>query len=185
MALPARHTPPVPAAQPDSPLAVIVRVTNEGREARHCALIVSDVAEVMRPLPIEGVAHMPAFVLGLSLIRGTPIPVVDAAALLAHGREHRPLDEEAVPALEKVVPTRFVVVRAGDRRVALAVQGVLGVRPLARETLRALPPLLANAGAQVVTALGTLDAQLLTVLSGGYLVPPALWEALATPQGVT
>jgi len=84
-----------------------------------------------------------------------------------------------------VVPTRFVVVRAGDRRVALAVQGVLGVRPLARETLRALPPLLANAGAQVVTALGTLDAQLLTVLSGGYLVPPALWEALATPQGVT
>jgi purine-binding chemotaxis protein CheW len=138
---------------------------------------------VMRPLRVDGLANMPPFVLGLSIIRGAPTPVVDAAALLGHGPAggvaHEREEQWDANAVGASAPTRFVVLRAGERRVALAVAAVLGVRPLARETLQALPPLLRHADEQVVAAIGTLDAGLLTVLAGSYLVPPSLWTALA------
>lgn len=111
---------------------------------------------------------MPGFVLGLAIIRGAPTPVVDAGALLGEHGEGQ--------------PTRFVVMRVQERRVALAVEAVLGVKRLAGETLQALPPLLRHAADDVVAAIGTLDAQLLTVLGGGYLLPPAVWEQLATTK---
>jgi purine-binding chemotaxis protein CheW len=164
MAFPARSPPSTTAAPAaDSELAVVVRA-----RARHCAFIATGVAEVMRPLPIEVLANMPGFVLGLAIIRGAPTPVVDAGALLGEHGEGQ--------------PTRFVVMRVQERRVALAVEAVLGVKRLAGETLQALPPLLRHAADDVVAAIGTLDAQLLTVLGGGYLLPPAVWEQLATTK---
>lgn len=176
MAFSTRHKPEVAANTPaEARLAVIVEV-GEARahhdeapeadlRAHRCALWASDVVEVMRPLPIEGLADVAPFVLGVSVIRGTPTPVVDVAALLDQRRCQR--------------PSRFVLIRVGERRVALAVASVLGVRPLQGDTLHALPPLLRNASDQTLSALGTLDAHLLSVLGAGYLLPPSVWEALA------
>lgn len=73
---------------------------------------------------------------------------------------------------------RFVVMRAGERRVALALEAVLCVRALPAEALQELPPPLRHTTEEVVTAIGTLDAELLAVLGSSYLVPPALWEEL-------
>lgn len=179
MAISTRHTPAESAPVAAGPrLAVIAEVGASARGgeahavhgAHCCAFWASDVVEVMRPLPVQRLADMPPFVLGLSVIRGVPTPVVDAAALLDANRE----------GTERI--TRFVTIRLGERRVALAVAAVLGVRPLGSQTLQALPPLLGNASEQIVAALGTLDAQLLTVLRAGYLLPPSLWEALAAAQ---
>jgi chemotaxis signal transduction protein len=39
----------------------------------------------MRPLPIEPLSRMPCFVLGLSIIRRSPVPVIDARRLLNGG----------------------------------------------------------------------------------------------------
>src|ERR1039458_10836110 len=88
---------------------------------RCCALNLLHVVEIMRPLPVDEVAHMPAFVRGLSIIRGAPTPVVSLAALLA---------DSGGP------PTRFVVVRAGEGQVALAVDAVVRVFELDPATLR-------------------------------------------------
>lgn len=189
MVFPARNTPVVPAAPALSTrVAVIVKVranvaaSDHATTGRHCAFVAEDVAEVMRPLPIEALPAMPAFVLGLSIIRGEPTPVVDVATLLGDARPEtpRPRDRsDAHAAPDGVgVGTRFVVMRVGERRVALAVEAVLGVRPLRGETLRALPPLLHQVSEPVVSAIATLDARLLTVLAGGYLMPPSLWERL-------
>ena len=52
--------------------------------ARACAFPLHHVAETMRPLPIKRVAGTPSFVCGVSVIRGTPTPVVDLKALLEH-----------------------------------------------------------------------------------------------------
>src|SRR5688572_15607941 len=49
---------------------------------RVCALPLDAVVETMRPLVVEPVAGAPGFVSGLSIVRGEPIPVVDAARLL-------------------------------------------------------------------------------------------------------
>lgn len=123
--------------------------------ARRCALPVAHVIETMRPLPIEPIAAAPAFVLGVAVVRGGPVPVVDLAALQG---------------LDGVAIERFVTVDAGGRTVALAVTGVVGVRPLDDVALHDPPPLLAEA-TPAIEALGTLDGALLALLRTARVIP--------------
>ncbi len=136
-------------------------------EGRRCGIPLSHVVETLRPLPVEPLAETPAFVLGLAVIRGAPTPVVDAAALL--GREGQS-------------PTRFVVLRTPERRVALAVSAVLGVQTLDGSSLTALPPLLRKAGRELISALGTADGELLLILESVRLVPESVWRRLAAGE---
>jgi len=121
-----------------------------------CALPLEDIVETLRPLPIEPVSGAPGYVLGLSIIRGVPLPVVDVSQLLS-GRTS--------------TPVRLVVVKTGERRVAMAVDNVVGIQQIPADQLRDLPPLLRDAGAAVVSAVGTLDAELFMVLSGSRIIP--------------
>ena len=116
----------------------------------------------MRPLPLEQLAHMPDFVLGLSIIRGAPTPVVSLAFLF--GCAGGP-------------PGRLVVVRTGERPVALAVDEVLGVFALDPDTFRGLPPLVQSA-ADRLESVAALDAQLLFVLNASTMVPNEVWHEL-------
>jgi purine-binding chemotaxis protein CheW len=127
---------------------------------RLCALDLAHVVETMRPLPIEPMAGGPPFVLGLSIIRGIPTPVFDLAAWMG---------------LPTAPPTRFVSVVAGSRHVAIAVTAVTGVRTLEASELQAVPPLVQEAAAGHVQAVGTLDAHLLVVLSAARLLPDDAW----------
>jgi purine-binding chemotaxis protein CheW len=130
-----------------------------------CAIPVAHVAETMRPLPVDTVAGGPAFVLGLAVIRGKAVPVVDLLSVVGVGRT--------------VAPSRFVVLKVGQRRVALAVGAVLGIRALDRAG-EAAPPLLRDACADVVEAIGVLDSQLLFVLRASRLLSEEAWQRLAT-----
>jgi purine-binding chemotaxis protein CheW len=144
-------------------LALICRVRD-----RLCALQVADVVETMRPQPIDPLPSMPRFVCGVSLIRGSATPVVDVGALLALNDEPR--------------HTRFVVVRVGERRVALAVEGVIGVRGLPAASLEELPPLLRSADDEAIGSVGVLDARFLVVLRAARMVPEAVWEAMTSRE---
>ena len=119
---------------------------------RLCAIPVAEVAEIMRPLPLERLAALPDFVLGLGGIRGASVPVVDAGALLGGG------------AVAARPPGRFVLLRVGKRSVALAVEAVVGVRSLATDALGTLPPLLGEAGRELIAAIGAADGEFLLVL---------------------
>ncbi len=130
-----------------------------------CAVSLSDVCEVMRPLPVEALADMPPFVLGLAMIRGHAMPVVELARLLGDERSSS--------------VNRFVTLRAGDRFVALAVEHVDGVRALERKSFEAMPPLLGAERADLVESVATLDAQFLLVLRSARLIPEELWASLA------
>jgi purine-binding chemotaxis protein CheW len=125
-------------------------------ETRLCALPLEHVVETLRALPIEPVADAPPFVLGLAVIRGEPLPVVDVGRLLG---------------TDSAQAERFVIVNAGGRRVALAVDHVAGVRAVAPESLVALPPLMHTAASDVIAAIGLLDAELLLVLQSTRFVP--------------
>jgi purine-binding chemotaxis protein CheW len=121
------------------------------------------IVEILRLLAIEPLANAPRFVLGVSLIRGVPVPVVDTASLL---------DEHAAE------PERLVLIDVGGRLVALAVTSVLGLRYLGVAPSQALPPLLKGAAGKVVSAIGTLDAELLLFLDSARLAPRSLHESL-------
>ena len=128
-----------------------------------CALPLEHVDEAMRPLAVEAIAGMPSFVQGLAIVRGAPIPVVDAGTLLNGARSH---------------PTRFVTVKTGRRRIALAVDAVVGVVDISPGSLDPLPRLFQDASLDVISAIGTLDADLLLVLRSARLVPEEVWAGL-------
>jgi purine-binding chemotaxis protein CheW len=132
------------------------------------ALSLSEVLEIMRPLPVEPVAGMPASVLGLSVIRGKPVPVVHLGTLLGSAG---PAD-----------PTRFVTIRVAGRRVALAVDEVLGVRTLDPAAFDRLPPLLRDAQGDAIEAIGALDRHLLVVLNGARVLSEEISSALGASE---
>jgi purine-binding chemotaxis protein CheW len=137
-----------------------------------CALPVRHVVEIMRPLPIERLSGVPPFVVGVSVIRGVPVPVVDAGQLVRGERQ---------------AVSRLVTMRAGDtgeRVVALAVTGVLGLNPLPDTALTSLPPLLGGQRRREIIAMGVVDAGTLLVLDCARTVPESVWAALsATSAG--
>lgn len=139
--------------------------------AQRCiyALALEDVVETMRPLPVESVPGVPPFVWGVAIIRGEPVPVVDLGTLFQGP--------------DTSSPQRLVLLRTDRRLVALAVDEVLGVYPLEQSFQQGLPPLLQNANAELVAAVGVRDRQLLLVLQAARLVPDEVWRALASREG--
>lgn len=124
-----------------------------------CALPLSAVVETMRPLPIQKLENAPLGVIGVSIVRGTPTPVLDLAALL----------QEKSPS----VYTRFVSLRLGQRTVALAVDTVIGLREFANSSqLPAIPPLVQEIRPEVIEAMTAVDSELVLVLKSAGLVPP-------------
>lgn len=137
-----------------------VQVINHALIARvgslTCALPIEHVVETMRPLPVDPREVSAPFVKGLAIIRSEPTVVIDTALLLATvGAE----------------PTRFVVVRAGSRKIALTFDHVTGVEQLGA-TLSELPPLARKAG-DVIQSIAAIDRGLVVVLEAARLVEAA------------
>jgi purine-binding chemotaxis protein CheW len=122
------------------------------------------VQETMRPLPTQLLAAAPDFVIGVALIRGAAVPVVDVGALLGETGEPN--------------VTRFVTLRIGERSIALAVEAVLGIRELDSTSPQQLPPLLRDASSEVLSALDTLDTELLTLLKRARILTEPVLRAL-------
>jgi len=139
--------------------------------ARACAFPLHHVAETMRPLPIRPVAGTPSFVCGVSVIRGTPTPVVDLKALLEDSENSASYG-------------RFVSLKLDDRQVVVGVDSVVGLIHLDSAQMGKLPPLLKDVSADLVESFGTLDAQLLLVLSAARIVPDEVWLTLAKAEAI-
>lgn len=132
------------------------------------ALPLEDVAETMRPLPTRPLAGTARHVLGLTILRGRPAPVVDVARLLAGTAAEA---------------TRFIAVRTGRGLVALATGPVLGVRPgLADadtgEAVQQNTALLGPAPGRLVAGIGTLEGEPLFLLRSLSMVPHEVWSAV-------
>lgn len=132
-------------------------------DGRICAIPATDIVETMRSLPVEPLTGTPDCVAGVSIIRGAPVPVVDAAKLLGGVRARRGW---------------IVVLKVGQRRVALAVDAVVGLRLVDEAEARDLPPLLRNAGTAMISALGALDSALMVSLETMRILPEPILAKL-------
>ncbi len=117
-----------------------------------CGFSIDHVIETMRPLPIAPAPDRAGLVRGSSIIRGGPVPVLDTAALFGRSAH---------------APARCVVLRVSERRAALLVDAVLGVRTIRADRIAGLPPLLDQATRAQLRA---VDPALLTVLDAARLV---------------
>jgi len=110
---------------------------------------------------------MPQSLLGLCIIRGAPLPVVDAGLLL-NGCNSR--------------ARRLVTIGIADRTIALAVEQVIGIRSIDPEAMATLPPLLQNAAGDAVEAIRGLDGELLLLLDAARIIPEALLDKLSAAE---
>jgi purine-binding chemotaxis protein CheW len=152
----------VAGSDPDRNHQLILRVG-----AYLCAVPLAQVVETMRLLPIKPVAGVPAYVRGLSIIRGQPVPVVDAALLIGN---------------ESMQAARLVTIRTGARIVALAVGAVLGVIEIGAAGLSELPPLMREAATETIAGVGMLDRELLLLLRTARIFPQSLFDRLAAAE---
>lgn len=136
-----------------------------------CALPLEEVEETMRPLPVAPVSAAPAFVRGVSLVRGTPAPVVSLALLLGGALA------------EAGAGRRFVSLRVPEGRMALEVDEVRGLRWMEQDGLDSVPPLLSATASGHLQHLGSFDGRLLALLGTSRLLPEELWSRLGTSPG--
>jgi purine-binding chemotaxis protein CheW len=134
------------------------------------ALPLEPVVEIMRPRPFTQVAGAPPYVLGLSIIRGAPVPVVDIGRIVT-GTPSR--------------AARVITVRSATGIVALAVDEVIGLATFAEDICGRLPALLQDAAAETIAGVAALDAELIVVLRTGRLLPDhvlAMLDAARAPS---
>jgi purine-binding chemotaxis protein CheW len=129
-----------------------------------CALRLDEVRETMRPMETLPLAGTPAFVLGISVLRGVPTPVLDVCRLLGGG----PGDLR-----------RYVTVGTERGAVALATGEVTGIRPVHPEPAGGHPALLGGASSRLVAGVDTVGAEPLLLLQSMRAVPDEVWEAAA------
>lgn len=123
-------------------------------DAQVCALPLAAISEVMRGQPIVPREGLPQGVLGTAIIRGQAVPVVDAGQLLLGNTTSA---------------RRLLLLRIGERHVALAVDGIVGPRSISEQQLCATPPLL-QANDLVVDSIAVLDSELVHVLNSLRLI---------------
>jgi purine-binding chemotaxis protein CheW len=145
-------------AATDSHFSLVCRVG-----ALLCTLPVAHVLETMRPLPLDSVPGAPDAVAGMAVVHGVPLPVIALGRLFGATVTH---------------PERLIIVRAGTRRVGLEVDAVLGFRSLNGAQRQGLPPLLGGASEAAISAIGTLDGELMVVLEAARIVSAETFAAI-------
>jgi purine-binding chemotaxis protein CheW len=133
--------------QPEDPLRAVLLVR---AQTWFCAIPVSTVRETCRPLPTQPLDGVPAFVRGITIMRGRTTPVLHLATLLS--------GVVADPG------RRFVSVQVGETLVALELDEAVGVRHLSHTQLESATPLLSAARSRCVEGLTVLDGELLAWL---------------------
>lgn len=93
----------------------------------HYAISISQVAELVSPLPITALPHTPPEISGVADHRGDVIPVLDMRAHFA------------LPPAPPSRATRWILVNTGNRLVGLVVDRVLDVIGTKSEDMRPAP----------------------------------------------
>jgi purine-binding chemotaxis protein CheW len=117
----------------------------------HYAVPIEDVREVVAPLDLTTLPHMPEGIAGVCDHRDEVVPVIDLRAVFGLPRADRPKR------------TKWVIVGAGSRVIGLVADDVSGVVHVDSGGFRS-PPDLGGAKARAISSVTTHDDTLLFVM---------------------
>lgn len=126
---------------------VVFRLSDE-----HYGVDIAAVDSIIRPQSIIGVPRAPAFVEGVTRLRGTVLPVVDLRKRLG------------LPVQEATKETRIVVAGMGGLAVGMLVDAVLEVRKVPEEDIEPPSPLVVTAGSAFISGIVKVDGERMIIL---------------------
>jgi purine-binding chemotaxis protein CheW len=118
----------------------------------HYAVDVAIVDSIIKIQPITAVPHAPAFVEGITNLRGTVLPVIDL-------RRRFNLPAEA-PTKE----TRIVVVEMNGTKVGMVVDAVTEVLHVSEEDVEPPSPIVTTVDSAFITGIAKVDERLIILL---------------------
>ena len=157
----------VPLVQSASLLEAVLLVR---AHAWYCAIPVASVTETCRPLPVQPVEGMPAFVRGITVMRGKTTPVIHLGMMLAGG---------------SIEPgRRFVAVQVRGSPLVFEVDETVGVRHIPRSQLDTTTPLTHGGATDRLDGVGVFNNELLAWLDTARIVQDDLLD-LVLSEGWT
>jgi purine-binding chemotaxis protein CheW len=130
---------------------------------RTCAFPLGEVSETMRTRSTVPLPEAPAFIAGVTTVRGNLTVVVNAHALLGEPGS---------------AAQRMVILKAGPRNFAMTVNEVVGIVELDDASGEQLKPLLPALTSEYVDRLLKLELSFATVFQGARIVPESVWRSL-------
>lgn len=125
------------------------------------AFRIDRIREIILPASVARLPDVPAYVDGVSNLRGTIIPIINLRALF--GLPRRPIDAE----------TRTIVVSVGPRTMGCLVDSVSRVMRIATDQIQAAPDTVATAGHAYLEGFARVGGQLCILLDVDSLLDPA------------
>lgn len=141
----------------------------------HYAVSIGRVREIINPLPIVELPHPPPTVLGVAHHRGEVLPVVDLRQRFG------------LPPAAATRKSRFIIVTARQRSIALIVDAVTDVFGPGADAARHVPSLGAGEEARGITSSYIVGGQLVFVIDGDRVtdVVERMEPTRALPEGAT
>ena len=142
-----------------SPQFVGFRLANQNYIFR-----IESIQEIVMPSRVAKIPEVPAYVDGVSNLRGMIIPIVNLRSLF--NLTSRPHDEE----------TRIIVVNVGSRTIGCTVDSVLRVMRVPEETIQPAPDSVNGSGRRFIEGFTRVEDELFILLDASQLLEPANLE---------
>jgi len=130
---------------------------------------IGQIAEISKPMTTTEVPRTADFVLGIANVRGSVIPVIDAAARL--GLSRRP----------RTRSSRVLIVRHEGELHGILIDSVVGVVPIAPEHLEEAPGAIGGTRGDFIQSLARYEDSLLIVLDLDVLLDPRDFLSVPAP----
>ena len=148
-------------SQPNStsPQFVGFRLANQNYIFR-----IESIQEIVMPSRVAKIPEVPAYVDGVSNLRGMIIPIVNLRSLF--NLKRRPHDDE----------TRTIVVNVGSRTIGCTVDSVLRVMRVPADTIQPAPDSVNGSGRRFIEGFTRVEDDLFILLDASQLLEPANLE---------
>lgn len=158
---PQTRQPALHGSQPNStsPQFVGFRLANQNYIFR-----IESIQEIVMPSRVAKIPEVPAYVDGVSNLRGMIIPIINLRSLF--NLKRRPHDEE----------TRTIVVNIGSRTIGCTVDSVLRVMRVPEDTIQPAPDSVNGSGRRFIEGFTRVEDDLFILLDASQLLEPANLE---------